>query len=281
MFFLMKKRIKGFTLIELLIVLTIIGLFILAALWTYQLQVFKGRDAKRKADLGKLQRVLEDYLNDHVCYPEALECASDFAPYLSQIPCDPVNSQNHIYYYSVSAEEGCKKWYKIFTTLEYQKDPIIAKIGCTPENCGAFNYLVGSPNVEVLTSQLGEIFPPPYPSGVPTPTVGVSPTPSTSPTPSVAPTSSASPTVSPTPTGSGTPTSSPTPSGSPTTSPTPCPGGGGWFSCLSQGGGGQGGGSQGGKCNYIDTYWEGAVCSETCNLCAARGCSAYPSCLEY
>jgi len=244
---------KGFTLIELLIVLTIIGLLILAALWTYRLQVFKGRDAKRKADLGKIQRVLEDYLNDHVCYPETLECGLDFAPYLSQIPCDPVNSENHIYYYSVSAEEGCKKWYKIFTTLEYQKDPIIAKIGCTPETCGAFNYLIGSPNVEVLTSQLGEIFPPPYPPGVPTPSPGGSPSPSISPTPTGSPTAS----PSPTPTGSSTPT----PSAS------PCPGG--WFTCL----------GQGGKCNYIGEYQEGAVCNNTCNFCAARGCSAYPSCL--
>lgn len=247
-----RKIRRGFTLIELLIVLTIIGLFILAALWTYQLQVFKGRDAKRKADLGKLQRVLEDYLNDHVCYPETLECGSDFAPYLSQIPCDPVNSAEHIYYYSVSSEEDCKKWYKIFTTLEYPKDPVIAKIGCTPDTCGAFNYLVSSPNVEVLVGQLGEIFPPPYPPGVPTPGPG-----------------GGSPSLSGSPAPSGSPTSSPspTPSGSPTPSPSPCPGG--WFTCL----------SQGGKCNYIGTYREGAVCNETCNFCAARGCLAYPSCL--
>jgi len=245
-----RKTRRGFTLIELLIVLTIIGLFILAALWTYQLQVFKGRDAKRKADLGKLQRVLEDYLNDHVCYPETLECGSDFAPYLPQVPCDPVNSAEHIYYYSVSSEEGCKKWYKIFTTLEYQKDPVIAKIGCTSETCGAFNYLVSSPNVEVLVGQLGEIFPPPYPPGVPTPVPGGG---------SPMPTSSASPTPSGSPTPTGTLT--PTPSSPPCTA--------GWHSCL----------GQGGKCNYVGTYREGAVCSETCNYCAARGCLAYPSCL--
>jgi len=252
----MKRKKSGFTLIELMIVLTIIGFFILAALWAYQVQVFKGRDARRKADLGKLQRVLEDYLSDHVCYPETLECQQDFAPYLSQIPCDPVNSENHIYYYSVSNEEGCKKWYKIFTTLEYQKDQMIAKIGCTPETCGAFNYVVSSPNVEVLVQQLGEIFPPPYPPGVPTPPgYGTTPTPSASPTPT------GSPTPSPTPTGSVTPT----PTGSPT--PTPCRGG--WFTCL----------GQGGKCNYVGEYREGAVCSNTCNFCAARGCLAYPSCL--
>ena len=240
-----RSKSRGFTLIELLIVLTIIGLFILAALWTYQLQVFKGRDAKRKADLGKLQRVLEDYLNDHVCYPETLECGSDFAPYLSQIPCDPVNSKGHIYYYSVSSEEGCKKWYKIFTTLEYQKDPIIAKIACTSETCGAFNYLVSSPNVEVLTSQLGEIFPPPYPPGVPTPSPGVSPSPSISPTPSASPTPSGGPTSSP----------SPTPSGSPTPSPSPCPGG--WFTCV----------GQGGWCNVSSEGAPGAICDNTCNSC--------------
>jgi len=255
-----RSKSRGFTLIELLIVLTIIGLFILAALWTYQLQVFKGRDAKRKADLGKLQRVLEDYLNDHVCYPETLECGSDFAPYLSQIPCDPVNSKGHIYYYSVSSEEGCKKWYKIFTTLEYQKDPIIAKIACTSETCGAFNYLVSSPNVEVLTSQLGEIFPPPYPPGVPTPSPGVSPSPSISPTPSASPTPSGGPTSSPSPTP--TPTPIPTPTGVPCLE--------GWHSCIADGSG---------FCNVTYEGAPGAVCSRDCNLCAARGCRAYPSCL--
>jgi len=249
----MKRKKSGFTLIELMIVLTIIGFFILAALWAYQVQVFKGRDARRKADLGKLQRVLEDYLSDHVCYPETLECQQDFAPYLSQIPCDPVNSENHIYYYSVSNEEGCKKWYKIFTTLEYQKDQMIAKIGCTPETCGAFNYVVSSPNVEVLVQQLGEIFPPPYPPGVPTPGPGETLT----------------PTPTPTPTGSPTPT--PTPTGSPTPTPTGVPCLEGWHSCIADGSG---------FCNITHEGAPGAVCSKDCNLCAARGCRAYPSCLR-
>ena len=231
------SNLQGFTLIEVLIVLTILAVFILAALWAYQIQVFKGRDAKRKSDLGKLQRVLEDYLNDHVCYPDNLECRSDFAPYLSQIPCDPVNSRGHIYYYSVSSEEGCKQWYKIFTTLEYKKDPIINKIGCTSETCGAFNYLASSPNVEVLARQLGEIFPPPYPPGVPTPGPGGGLTPTPTPTPTEGPT--------PTPTGSPTPT--------PT--PTPCPGD--WFVC-----------DAGGWCNVTREGTPGAICGDrTCNDC--------------
>ena len=244
-----RKNQRGFTLIEVLVVLTIIAVFILAALWAYQIQIFKGRDAKRKSDLSKLQRVLEDYLNDHICYPESLDCSSDFAPYLSQIPCDPVNSRGHIYYYSVAPDESCKKWYKIFTTLEYLKDPIIEKIGCNSETCGAFNYVVSSPNVEVLTRQLGEIFPPPYPPGVPTPVPGETPT----------PTPTGDPTPTPSPTGDPTPT--PTPTGDPT--PTPCPGG--WFTCT-----------QDGICNYVGNYQLGAVCDNTCNSCTAPGC--LPNC---
>jgi general secretion pathway protein G len=251
-----KKRNQplGFTLIEVLIVLTILAIFILAALWAYRVQLMKGRDARRKSDLAKIQRVLEDYLNDHVCYPDALSCRADFSPYLSQIPCDPINSENHIYSYLVSTDEACKKWYKIFALLEYSKDPIIEKIGCTQEICGPFNYVVSSPNIEDLGLPLEEIFPPVSP----TPGGGGTVTPSTLPTT----TSGPSPTSGLTPTGVSTPTPTPT------RSLPPCPGG--WFTCL----------GQGGTCNFAGTYVEGAVCSSTCNSCSSRGCDAYPSCLH-
>lgn len=224
---------KGFTLIELLIAVAIIGILILATLSLYRLQLLKGRDARRKADLVKIQKVLEDYLNDHICYPESLECGSDFSPYLSSVPCDPVNVNNNIYFYSISQDTNCKKWYKIFTTLEYDKDPIIKKIGCTPEFCGPYNYLVSSPNVESLKRQLGEI----YPWGEPSPT----------PIPTLVPTNTSVPTRTNTPT------------------PTPiipsCPGG--WFTCI---------GEQG-HCNISYEGAPGAVCSSTCNNCKAISCS--------
>jgi len=199
-----QARNKGFSLIELLIVVTIVGMLSLLAVWAFHLQVLKGRDARRKADLAKLQMTLEDYLNDNDCYPASLECNQDFLPYLSSVPCDPVNSRANIYYYSVSQGGTCKRWYKIFTNLENKSDPVIEKIGCTLETCGPFNYVVSSPNMEVLVQQLGEIYPP-SPPGVPLPTS----------TP-----------------GGGVPTSGPT------LTPTPtipyCAGS--WFGCKEQGG---------------------------------------------
>jgi len=240
-------RKKGFSLIELLIVVTIVGMLTLLAIWAFHLQVMKGRDAKRKADLAKMQKILEDYYNDNNCYPDALACNNDFLPYLSSVPCDPVNDgQNHIYLYSVSPEGTCKRWYKIFTTLEYQKDPIIKKIGCTPVTCGAFNYVVASANAEILVQQPGEVPPP----------GSVSPTPISTSTPTQGPT----PTATPTP----GPTSTPTPT--PTTNP--CPGGE-WYTCV----------EQGHRCNISYEGAPGAVCSKSCNSCGADDCLRWPFCL--
>ena len=56
------SRLTGFTLIELLISVAIIGILILTTLSLYNLQLRKGRDSRRKADLAKIQKVLEDYL---------------------------------------------------------------------------------------------------------------------------------------------------------------------------------------------------------------------------
>ncbi len=247
-----KKKIhqRAFTLIELLITVAIIGILILVSLFIYQIYMTRARDGRRKADLAKLQRILEDYANDNLCYPDTLECQEDFSPYLKEVYCDPLNSGLNIYYYSVSTEADCKKWYKIFTNLEYDKDPIIEEIGCTSEICGPFNYLVASPNVEELVVQAGEVNPP-WPSGVPmptvTPTTGVTTTPTNTPTDA--------PTETPTPTGTGSPT--PTPSCSV------------WFTCV----------GQGGLCNVTVEGAAGAVCSDTCNNCTATGCNQpYPAC---
>lgn len=247
----MKKN-QGLTLIELLIAVAIIAVLLLVTLSFYRSQMQRGRDGRRKADLAKVQKVLEDYLNDHICYPDTLDCNNDFSPYLSTIPCDPLNSGNHIYFYSVSSTESCKKWYKIFTTLEYNADPIIAEINCEPSTCGPYNYLVASPNVETTERQLGEI----YPWGEPEPTA--TPVPTNTPVPS----------NTPTPLNTPTPVNTPTPTLTPTPTP-PCPGG--WHTCI----------DQGGKCNKIENYLPGAVCSSTCDAgsgpCTAITCS--PSCI--
>lgn len=150
---------NGFTLIELLIALSVLGILMLVLLFTYPTQLAKSKDSKRKSDLVKIQQALEDYLNDNICYPESLTCGQNFSPYLPTVPCDPVNNGAHIYYYSVSSQSGCKKWYKIFTSLENKNDPMIEKIGCIPTNCGSFNYGVSSSNAELLVKQPGEMIP--------------------------------------------------------------------------------------------------------------------------
>jgi general secretion pathway protein G len=153
----MKKTKKnGFSLIELLIVFGILAVLMLVALFAFQKQLVKGRDAKRKADLSNLQRVLEDYLNDEGCYPSTLECGQSLLPYMTSIPCDPVNNgQENIYSYFVPVGSSCAKCYKIFTTLEKKEDSAVEETGCldNPNACGIFNYGVASPNAEVSDSQ--------------------------------------------------------------------------------------------------------------------------------
>ena len=213
------RKNNGLTMIELLIVTTIIALFILVAIFAYQLQLAKGRDARRKADLDKLQNVLEDYLNDKICYPEPEEivtaegyiCGKPFAPYLSSLPCDPINNIYYNYFYSYDSTKTCKGWYKIYTKLENTKDPIIAKVGCGGSDecpsggCGPscnYNYWVSSPNMnQVAPIPLAEDWWPsipgvsPPPGGTPTPPPGGTPTPS--PIPGVSPSPTPTPTLVP------------------------------------------------------------------------------------
>jgi len=194
----------GFTLIEILIVLAILSLLILLAISAWKTQLIKARDARRKADLAKIKKVLEDYLNDEGCYPNPEKitidgkiCNTSFSPYLSTLPCDPINNNFYNYFYSYDQTETCKTWYKIYARLENSKDPIISKVGCR-DGCGPsgnYNYWVSSPNVtQVEQISSAEDWWPEIGGGTtPTPSVGGGPT--LSPTPTVS-----GPTLSPTPT---------------------------------------------------------------------------------
>lgn len=194
----MGRKNFGFTLIELLIVTATIGILVVLSFFTYKTQIAKGRDSKRKSDLAKIQRAFEDYMNDKGCYPNPEEvttnykiCGQNFSPYLNILPCDPLNNSRHNFFYSYDENQSCKKWYKIYAKLEYEKDPIIEKVGCK-EGCGPgnnYNYWVSSPNMmevaQISPAEdwwpeiIGEITPP---SGVSsTPTVVSSPTPSPTP----------------------------------------------------------------------------------------------------
>lgn len=211
------KKFFGFTLIELLIIVAIVGILTVMALFAAKLQIAKARDGRRKADLAKIQKALEDYMNDENCYPDNLDCGVSFEPYLSTIPCDPINNAYYNYFYSYNGEETCKSWYKIYAKLENTKDPIIEKVGCAA-GCGPsanYNYWVASPNMNKVERTAGEFWWPEIVGVTPTvpPAATLSPTPTTILTPTS--TVTASPIPTPPPGTTLTPTALPTPTSPP------------------------------------------------------------------
>lgn len=146
----LKRKNKGFTLTEVLIVIAIILILLLLAIWSYRLQLLKGKDSRRKADLGILERVFEDYYNDHDCYPERID---QLVPdYLSEFPKDPVTREPYEW-----STDDCDV-YRIYAKLDWEQDPAIAEAGCG-SGCGpgggiaggtcTYNYGVCSPNAEL------------------------------------------------------------------------------------------------------------------------------------
>ncbi|MGI6776025.1 MAG: type II secretion system protein [Patescibacteria group bacterium] len=152
---------QGLTWIEVLIVITIIGL--LAVILLNFFNPLEKRDqatnSRQKSDLDRLAIALEDYYNDKGCYPTEVSCeaskAGDLRPYLGTIPCDPATGQSYFY---DPEDSNCPKYYRIYTTLKWEKDPAIAVVGCL-WGCGPvkegqtgfpynfpFNYGVSSPN---------------------------------------------------------------------------------------------------------------------------------------
>lgn len=147
--------------IELLVVLTFLSILTLAFIFTSRQQMAKGRDGKRKADLNGSQKILEDYLNDHDCYPDSFGGGEE--------PSDPLNNAEYNYFYSYDSGETCKSWYKIYAKLENEADAIIDEVGCT-DGCGPsgnYNYWVSSPNMADVSQQPGEDW---WPDIGPTPT---------------------------------------------------------------------------------------------------------------
>jgi type II secretory pathway pseudopilin PulG len=138
---------QGFTLMELLIVIVILMLLAIILFINIRIQYMKGNDTKRKTDLGKIQKVLEEYYNDKSTYPAASpidNCGSaDLKPYLEKVPCDPTKK---IPYLFVPGIPTPRDGYVVCTQLEYTSDPDITRIGCTPAHgCGwapGYNYCI-------------------------------------------------------------------------------------------------------------------------------------------
>ena len=199
MLFNIRKN-QGITLAEMLIVITLLSIVIfgVASIYYYN-QISKANDTKRKENLSKLQKILEDFHNDYNRYPSQSELSyelpndvgSDWTTalagkicgsrqtsstmnnYFGELPCDP-KSPAMDYYYLLFDN---KQKYAIFTKLENESDPIINDVNChygcsyfLNENDMAnslsdnyFNYYVSSGNFLIEPCYLGTNFSACYP----------------------------------------------------------------------------------------------------------------------
>lgn len=150
---LLKKN-SGLTLVEIIIAFAILGILAAWAIGSLnpRAQICKATDAKRKSDLKRIQVALEDYYEDHNCYPDSLAGGESFSPYLETVPLDP---DGESYLYSIPAGVTSPQSYRIYTRLCYECDPDIPKVGCGtgcgPGSSSDYNYGVCSTNVSLET----------------------------------------------------------------------------------------------------------------------------------
>jgi prepilin-type N-terminal cleavage/methylation domain-containing protein len=163
------KKTRGFTLIEIIIVIAIIALLMVATFFFARSQYVKGRDARRKADMHKIQEAVEEYEKDHDCYPQpALVVCSPgtgLIPYLSKVPCDFATGENYFY---ENDNDACAKWYRMFIFLDNQNDESILSFAAPYTK---YNFYLASPNAPVpeLSSSTPGPSSSPAPSSTPNP----------------------------------------------------------------------------------------------------------------
>lgn len=173
-----KSRL-AFTFIELIAVVAIVAsLFVIVVgLLNPLKQIQKSWDGKRKAELGTLAKIFEDFYNDKNRFPRAQDICFDspsaprtdlygktacfcqicgrsptspnLSPYLPSLPCDPQSTQKeYLYDFDCSQSPQNPQWFRIYTKLSLTDDPDIKRVGCGA-GCGplpdlAYNYLVFS-----------------------------------------------------------------------------------------------------------------------------------------
>lgn len=120
----MRKNISGFTLVELLIVIVVIAILAAISVVAYNGIQERSRDSVRSSDIGIITKALALYYVEHGQYPQITATApglgpggaistspftptwndlqAQLAPYVSEIPKDPLNrngSPNYRYSY--------------------------------------------------------------------------------------------------------------------------------------------------------------------------------------
>lgn len=159
----MTRLHKGYTLAEILVVVTIIvilGLAILVGINPIA-QIFKGYDARRRADLVKIKIALEGYYSDHECYPvfpkkiwingfqrASYDCDSDFLkPYLDSMPCDPNTKEPYIIYLTPD-NTSCAQEFAVYAQIYSFFDKSANLIDNCPKTIDAHSS--GMSNAEVV-----------------------------------------------------------------------------------------------------------------------------------
>lgn len=137
---------RGFTLIELLVVIAIIALLASVVLASAGSLREYSRDAKRIADLDQFEKALELYYHENDSYPNTgwrystdwgSTLTSALAPYLSEMPVDPVN--NAIQPWSVSSDNHT---YAYTAQQDGQSFELVARLETDdhPQSCGNMDY---------------------------------------------------------------------------------------------------------------------------------------------
>lgn len=171
------RNAHGFTLMETLIVMSFVAFVLILLLMGLRIQITRGYDARRKSDLTRIRRAFEEYYNDNDCYPPATildNCGSaDLAPYIDNVPCDPITGESYVYVPLSSDQCG---GYAACVALGDLQDKDIERIGCNPINgCGwgsGYNYCIAN-GMSVIAPGFDPDAPSPTPTGTPTPPPGV------------------------------------------------------------------------------------------------------------
>lgn len=126
-----QSKKSGFTLIETLVVVAIIGVIASILLVSLNTVRKRGRDAKRKAEVAQVGRLLSAscYLPDAgpgeydllVLVPELAAKYPQYTQYVTRIPKDPAGTETESkYVYTVNVSGRCA----VFANLEYEDEPV-------------------------------------------------------------------------------------------------------------------------------------------------------------